>query len=179
MHGYYSGERTSAIIIASLGTASVAGGIVLVTRPEDFARGFAWPLIALGGLEAIGAFVYAFQVGAEIRHYDDSYAKDRAAFRQEETTHMKGTRSRFVFYLLTEAVLLATGVGIAIGGFAANQDVLKGVGLGIASIAAPFVIIDSINNARAGAYADHLEHFNPNVSFGPHTIQFTIGGTFR
>ena len=157
MHGYYGGERASAILFGSLGVASVAGGTVLVTRPEDLPRGFGVPLIAFGALEAIGGLYYALQVGGEIRHYDAAYAKDRAAFRKEEIAHIHGTRSRFVWYLLMEATFLATGIGIAIGGFAANQDVLKGVGLGISSIWAPFLIIDCINNARAGAYADHLD----------------------
>lgn len=178
MHGYYAGERTSAIVIGSLGAASIAGGIVLVTRPEDLPRGFGVPLIALGALEGLGALFYAFQVGSEIRHYDESYAKDRAAFRKEELAHLAGTRRRFVFYLLFEATLFATGVGIAIGGFAANEDVLKGVGLGIASIAAPFLIIDSINNARAGAYADHLQHFDPNVAIGGRGFQLGYSGRF-
>jgi hypothetical protein len=178
MHGYYAGERTSAIVIGSLGAASIAGGIVLVTRPEDLPRGFGVPLIALGALEGLGALFYAFQVGSEIRHYDESYAKDRAAFRKEEIAHLEGTRGRFVFYLLVEATLFASGVGIAIGGFAANQDVLKGVGLGIASIAAPFLIIDSINNARAGAYADALQKFDPSVAISGRGFSVGYSGRF-
>jgi hypothetical protein len=178
MHGYYAGERTSAILIGSLGAASIAGGIVLVTRPEDLPRGFGVPLIALGALEGLGALFYAFQVGSEIRHYDESYAKDRAAFRKEEIAHLKGTRGRFVLYLLVEATLFATGAGIAIGGFAANQDVLKGVGLGIASIAAPFLIIDSINNARAGAYADALQKFDPSVAISGRGFSVGYSGRF-
>ena len=178
MHGYYGGERASAILIGSLGAASIAGGIVLVTRPEDLPRGFGVPLIALGALEGLGALFYAFQVGGEIRHYDESYAKDRAAFRKEEIAHLEGTRSRFVWYLLFEATLFATGAGIAIGGFASNQDVLKGVGLGIASIAAPFLIIDSVNNARAGAYADALRKFDPSVAVSGRGFSLGYSGRF-
>lgn len=178
LHSYYGGERASAYVIATLGTLAVAGGTVLVTRDSDLARGFGVPLIALGALEGIGAVVYAFQVGAEIRHYDASLARDRAAFRTEETTHMRGTRSRFVFYLLTEVALVVVGAGIATYGFASNQDVLKGVGLGVASIAAPFVIIDSINNARAGAYTGHVEHFDPSLAVGGHGFQLSLSGRF-
>ena len=167
MHGYYGGERASAILFGSLGVASIAGGIVLVTRPEDLARGFGWPLIGFGALEAVGGLYYALQVGSEIRHYDEAYAKDRAAFRKEEIAHIHGTRSRFVWYLLMEATFLATGIGIAIGGLAANQDVLKGVGLGIASVWVPFLIIDCINNARAASYASALEKFDASTFARP------------
>ena len=178
MHGYYGGERASAIAFGSLGLASVAGGIVLVTRPEDLPRGFGVPLIALGALEALGGLYYALQVGGEIRHYDAAYAKDRAAFRKEEIAHIHGTRSRFVWYLLMEATFLATGIGIAIGGFAANQDVLKGVGLGISSVWAPFLIIDCINNARAASYASALEKFDPAVAIGGHGFSIGYSGRF-
>lgn len=178
MHGYYNGERASAILFGSLGAASVAGGIVLVTRPEDLPRGFGWPLIGFGALEALGGLYYALQVGGEIRHFDAAYAKDRAAFRAEEIAHIHGTRSRFVAYLLLEATFLATGVGIAIGGFAANQDVLKGVGLGIASIWAPFLIIDCINNARAASYANALEKFDPQVAVSARGFSLGYSGRF-
>ena len=178
MHGYYGGERASAILFGSLGLASIAGGIVLVTRPEDLPRGFGVPLIAFGALEAIGGLYYALQVGGEIRHYDEAYAKDRTAFRKEEIAHIHGTRSRFVWYLLMEATFLATGIGIAIGGFAANEDVLKGVGLGISSIWAPFLIIDCINNARAASYASALEKFDPSVAMTGRGFSLGYSGRF-
>ena len=179
MHGYYDGERASAIVFGSLGAASIAGGIVLVTRPEDLARGFGWPLIGFGALEAVGGLYYALQVGSEIRHYDEAYAKDRVAFRKEEIAHIHGTRSRFVWYLLMEATFLATGIGIAIGGFAANQDVLKGVGLGISSVWAPFLIIDCINNARAASYANALEKFDGSAAVAISGRGFTVGYSGR
>ena len=178
MHGYYGGERASAILFGSLGLASVAGGIVLVTRPEDLPRGFGVPLIAFGALEAIGGLYYALQVGGEIRHYDEAYAKDRAAFRKEEIAHIHGTRSRFVWYLLMEATFLATGIGIAIGGFAANEDVLKGVGLGIASVWAPFLVIDCINNARAASDASALDKFDPAVAISGRGFSLGYSGRF-
>ena len=178
MHGYYGGERASAILFGSLGVASIAGGIVLVTRPEDLPRGFGVPLIAFGALEALGGLYYALQVGGEIRHYDEAYAKDRAAFRKEEIAHIHGTRARFPLYLAFEATMLATGIGIAIGGFVANQDVLKGVGLGVSSIWAPFLIIDCINNARAASYASALEKFDPSVALGGRGFSVGYSGRF-
>jgi len=178
MHGYYAGERASAVVFVSLGLASLAGGIVLVTRPEDLPRGFGVPLIALGALEALGGLYYALQVGGEIRHYDEAYAKDRAAFRKEEIAHIHGTRSRFVWYLLMEATFLATGIGIAIGGFAANEDVLKGVGLGISTIWAPFLITDCINNARAASYANALDKFDPSVAISGKGFTLGYSGRF-
>lgn len=161
LQGYYGGEHTSAILVATLGGASIAGGSVLVTRDSDFARGLGWPLIVLGALEGIGALVYAFQVGAEIRHYEKSLAEDPNGFRREELAHMHGTSSRFVFYRLTELGLALGGIGVATYGFVANADAWKGAGIGITSIALPFLIIDTINNSRATRYDDHVRSFEP------------------
>jgi hypothetical protein len=161
MHGYYAGERASAYIIMAVGGASVAAGSVLVTQNSDFDRGLGVPLIALGALEGLGAIFYAFQVGGEIRHYASSLDRDSAAYRREEIAHMHGTTSRFVFYRLTELGLALSGVGIAAYGFAVNSDAWKGAGIGVASIAVPFLIIDSINNGRAARYTDHVREFAP------------------
>jgi hypothetical protein len=161
MRGYYEGERTSAYVVMALGGASVAGGSVLVTRDSDFARGLGWPLIALGALEGLGALFYAFQVGGEIRHYSSSIDRDESGFRREEIAHMHGTTSRFVFYRLTELGLALSGVGMATYGFVANADAWKGAGIGVASIALPFLIIDTINNSRAARYTDHVNRFEP------------------
>ena len=177
MHSYYGGERASAYVVATLGTLAVGGGIVLVTRDSDFARGFGVPLIALGALEGIGAVVYAFQVGAEIRHYQSSIDRSGDAFRSEELDHMRGTRSRFVWYLAAEIGLSVVGAGIATYGFASDQDSWKGVGLGVASIALPFVLIDSINNARAGAYERHIRRFQPSIAVGPDGFRIGLSGT--
>ncbi len=161
MHAYYAGERASAYIIMAVGGASVAAGSVLVAQNSDFDRGLGVPLIALGALEGLGAIFYAVQVTGEIRHYATSLDRDSAAYRREEIAHMHGTTSRFIFYRLTELGLALSGVGIATYGFVANSDAWKGAGIGVASIALPFLIIDTINNGRAARYTGHVREFAP------------------
>ncbi len=164
LHTYYGGERASAYFVAVLSVLSASAGSVLVTRGTDFTSGLGWPLIGLGALEGIGAIIYAFQVGAEIRHYETALAHDPGAYRREELAHIHGTSSRFVFYRLTELGLFLGGVGVASYGFAAGSDTWKGIGVGVASIALPFLIIDTINNGRAGRYEDHLRGFDPSAT---------------
>ena len=191
MRSYYGGERTSAYVVATLALLSVGGGAVLVTRDSDFERGLGWPLVALGAIEGIGAIVYAFQVGAEIRHYQGALDRDAAAYRREELEHMRGTTSRFVFYRLTELGLALGGVGVATYGFVANADTWKGVGVGVAAIALPFLVIDTINDARAARYTEHVRGFGgpapvhdvawtgpaPALAAPPPMV-VSIGGTF-
>jgi hypothetical protein len=175
LHTYYDGERTSAIIVAILGALSVGGGVALVTQSSDLARGLGWPLVVLGGLEGIGAVIYAFQVGAEIRHYQAALDHDAGAFRSEELTHMHGTTTRFVFYRLAELGLMLGGIAAASYGFAANVDVWKGIGIGVGSIALPFLIIDTVNNGRASSYTTELKAFDPAPP--PRTAVVPLGAT--
>lgn len=187
MRSYYGGERASAYIVTGLGAASIGAGAYLVTRDSDFARGMGWPLLGLGVLEGIGGLFYAFQVNAEIDHYEAALARDPATFRDEELAHLAGTRSRFIYYRLTELALTLAGAGIATYGFAANRDVYKGVGLGLASVGIPFLIIDTINDARLDRYIDDVRTFQPVVVPAPaaavaatrsSAFGFSISGTF-
>lgn len=163
MRDYYAGEAFSAYVILGVGALSIAGGGILVTRDDDFARGFGWPVLVLGALEGVGAVFYAFQVHAEVRHYEASFAANPAGFRDEEITHMHGTTSRFVLYQATELGLFLSGAAIATYGYAANQNAWKGVGLGLATVGFPFLLIDEMNDDRAHEYLTTVDRFDPHA----------------
>jgi hypothetical protein len=177
---YYEGERTSAYVVTALGGFAAGAGSALVFQKQDFQRGLGWPLLTLGALEIAGGISYAITCTNEIDHYSAALAKDQAAFGREELDHIQATRSRFFYYRLAEAALALGGAGIAAYGFAANQDTWKGVGIGLGTIGVPFVVIDTINNSRAGTYEDHLRRFQPDIGLqlgsGDRPTLVTIGG---
>ncbi len=170
LHSYYGGESRSAYAILALGAASAYAGTILVTRNADFSRGLGWPLLTLGVLEGLGAIYYVFQVRSEVRHYESSLAQDAHGYQRDELAHMHGTRSRFVGYRLTEFALLLAGVGVATYGFVANRDAWKGAGIGISAVALPFVIIDTVNDARAKHYEETVRRFDP-VADAPRKVE--------
>jgi hypothetical protein len=170
MRGYYAGERNSAYVIGGTGALAAGAGAYLVTRDTEFARGLGWPLVVMGGLEALGAVFYAFQVSAETDHYASVLARDPTAYRAEEIDHIQGTSKRFVFYRLTELSFAVAGAGVGIYGLATNRDALKGAGLGVAGLAIPFFIIDSINDARASRYLRDVRGFQPSVGVQPTSV---------
>jgi hypothetical protein len=167
MKDYYRGERNTAFLFTGIGVASAGAGAFLATRDTDFARGLGWSMIAIGGLEAIGAIFYAFQVGAEVEHYTALHANDPVAFQREEAAHIHGTTSRFFWYRTGELVLALAGAGIATYGFASDRDVWKGAGIGIGGEALTFFILDAFGAARAHAYEDHLQRFTPSMALTP------------
>jgi hypothetical protein len=161
---YYGGEAASAYVILALSVAYLGAGVPLVTLNSDFARGLGVPLLSLGVLEGIGGIVYAVQTHAELVHYRAVLASDPDGFRKEELTHIEGTRSRFIYYRLVELGLTLAGVGFGTYGFIANQDLYKGLGIGLAAIGLPFLIIDTINNSRLGRYYTRLQRFDPKLA---------------
>lgn len=173
---YYRSEKTVAYTFLALGTAAAAGGTVLVaTRDEELSRGLGWSLVAVGGLQALGSLFYAFQVDAQASQYGALAANDPAAFKREEGDHIEGTTSRFLFYRTAEAALALAGAGVAVYGFAANKDAWKGVGIGVASQAALFFVIDGFGQARAKAYERRVKSFEPNVTVTPTPSGASIG----
>jgi hypothetical protein len=160
VQSYYEGERISTYIVGGIGVAAVAAGIPLVAVGDDFAIGLGLPFLILGALQAIGAVIYAFQVGAQMDHYGSSLDRDPAAFRDEESEHMRGTIERFVFYQITELALTLGGAGLATYGFLDAQPLAAGIGVGVAALALPFFIIDLINQQRGASYADHVRRLD-------------------
>jgi hypothetical protein len=173
LRDYYGGERTSAYVVIGIGVPAAVAGGVLATRDGDFARGLGWPLITMGAVEAVGAVFYAVKVGGEIDHYESLLARSPADYRAQELDHIDGTTSRFVGYRLGELGLTLAGVGMAAYGFAAGSDAWKGVGIGVGGMALPFLVIDTINNARATRYRERVRDFQPSIGVAP-----TAGGGF-
>lgn len=174
MRAYYAGEARSAYVVLGLGAASIGSGAALVTRDGDFARGLGWPLLTLGALETIGAIFYALQVRGELAHVERSMARDPAVFRREELSHIHGTTSRFVFYRLAELGLSLGGAALAAYGFASDEDLWKGAGIGLAGVGLPFLLIDTINQGRAARYEGELRRFEAPVARRPTELD---GGT--
>jgi hypothetical protein len=106
-------------------------------------------------------------VGGEIDHYESLLARSPTDYRAQELDHIDGTTSRFVGYRLGELGLTLAGAGIAAYGFAADRDAWKGVGIGVGGMALPFLIIDTVNNARATRYRDRVRGFQPTVGVAP------------
>lgn len=182
LHGYYETERDTAFTFAGIGLASVGVGANLVTRGEDFSSGLGWSLVAVGALETLGSVFYALEVKREIGHYSAQLATDPARFKEEERAHIHGTATRFAYYRTGELVLAALGAGAAMYGFAADQDAWKGIGIGVAAEALTFFVLDSFGQARARAYEERLERFEPKLAVSPgggdRPWAFTMTGRF-
>jgi hypothetical protein len=164
VRAYYASEKRISEIFTAIGVTSAIAGGLMVYRGSEFAQGMGGSFLALGGLQAIGAGFYGFQVDAQLAHFSALLSRSPVAFKEEEMVHIHGTTSRFVLYRLSELALALGGAAIATYGFAANKDVWKGIGIGVGSQAKMFLVIDSFGSARAREYEERVRTFTPAVS---------------
>ncbi len=172
---YYASEKETALNCVAIGTLSSVAGVVLVTRSNDFSRGFGWSVLSIGAFEAVGAAFYVFQVDSHRDRYSATLARDPAAFKHDEGAHIHGTTSRFVAYRFGELSLAVAGAAVATYGVLSGRAVWQGTGLGIAAEALTFYTLDSFGESRALEYEDRVRHFQPAVGVGGGERPWTIG----
>ncbi len=163
MRDYYDGELGTAYMFTAIGLGTAGVGTVLWARGGDFRSGLGASFAVVGGLQAIGAGLYAVQVSRELDHYGALLARDPAGYRREEGEHIRGTASRFVVYRAVELGLTLAGAGVAAYGFAADADLWKGIGIGVGAQALTFFVLDAFGQGRAREYARKVERFVPTL----------------
>lgn len=165
-HGYYDAEMTSAFLFVGYGAVTAGAGGVVLTQSGDFSRGLGASSLILGGLTVLGGIGYGVAVKIRGTYYTGLADTDLARFQREEAEHIHGTNQRFWLYLGSEIAETLAGVGIAAYGFAAKNDLSKGIGVGTAIQGIGLFVIDVPGAGRAAKYQDQLRGFKPGFSIG-------------
>jgi hypothetical protein len=169
-HAYYDDEMTVSFLFGGFGAVTAGGGAVALTQSGDFARGFGFSSLILGGLTVLGAVGYGAAVKIRGDYYGGLADTDLARFQREESEHIGGTTSRFWLYLGFELAETFAGIGIATYGLAAKNDLAKGIGIGAATQGIGLFVLDVPGNKRAKRYQDDVRQFTPKA------VGFSLGG---
>jgi hypothetical protein len=161
VHDWVIGERNESVVFLGLGLTSLGGGVLLASRDSDFARGAGITYAVMGVLLTLGAGAYAAPLPQLEADLLADLERDPVAFKAVETARMEGIADRFVLYRYTEMAVGAVGVGLVIGGAAAEEDMVAGVGLGLASEAALLLLLDAFAERRTHDYLAELRAFRP------------------
>lgn len=178
VHEYYAAEVKTSFLFVGYGAVTGAAGGVALGEGGDFAQGFGWTSVALGGATALGGAVYGIAAKLRGDYYEDLAARDPAKFKSEESERIRGTNDRFWLYLGTELLETAAGIGIAAYGVATNDDLLRGVGAGAALQGIGLFVIDVPGAGRAARYQDRVKGIEPAVSFDGRSWMATARHTF-
>jgi hypothetical protein len=160
---YYATEMTTSFLFVGYGAVTAGAGAVALTEPGDFARGFGLSSLILGGVTMLGGAGYGLAVKVRGDYYASLAHQDSAQFKREESERIRGTTSRFALYLGSEIAETLVGIGLATYGLAANNDLIKGIGMGAALQGIGLFVIDAPGAGRASKYEDEVRRFNPKI----------------
>jgi hypothetical protein len=170
--GYYRAEMTTAFLFMGFGAATAGGGAVTLTQGGDYARGLGLSSLVLGSLTTLGGAGYALAVKVRGDYYTGLAETNPALYKREEGDRIEGTNSRFALYLGSEIAEALAGIGMTTYGFAAKNELWKGIGVGTAIQGIGLFVIDVPGAGRAARYQEQIRRFNPDIGF-------SIGGGGR
>lgn len=177
MQDWFDGERAESYVFLGAGVLSLGGGVYLATRDDDFARGAGYSTAGVGGLLTLFAITYTLSLSPKHEELERDLARDPATYQRRESARMQAIADRFVLYRWIEIGVLAVGAGLIGYGLADDQELVTGIGTGLAGEASLLLVLDYFAERRAHTYLDHLRDFSPN---GSATRSFTLktGGVF-
>lgn len=155
LHLWHRGERISGFVpFVGSGLASSLAGTFLVTSDSNAARGGGWVLIGFGVLEVAAGLVFALSSFSAETRRDLELTQDRAAFIEKEKARLKRITTLYQPLLLGVEAAVAVGGGVTAGiGGIRRDEVMVGVGLGLAVQGLLFFLLDWAVSDRANAYA--------------------------
>lgn len=182
VRAYYGTEMTTGFLFMAYGAVTAGAGGVVLTESGDFARGLGGSSLILGGTTLLGGAAYAIAVKIRGGYYTNLVDTDPARYQREEAERIHGTNQRFWLYLGSELLETVAGLGIAAYGFAAKDELYKGIGVGAALQGIGLFVIDTPGAGRAARYQDEVLRFHPNVSAsigsGTRPWALTLGQSF-
>jgi hypothetical protein len=178
VHDYYSAELKTSFLFVGYGAITAGAGGAALAENGDFARGLGWSSLILGGATALGGAGYGIAAKLRGDYYENLAVHDPARFKLEEGDRIAGTNSRFWLYLGSELVETLAGIGIAAYGFAAKNDLYRGIGTGTAIQGIGLFVIDVPGAGRASRYQEEIRRFNPGVAFDGRSWSATVGRSF-
>ncbi|MBL8913558.1 MAG: hypothetical protein JNM17_22855 [Archangium sp.] len=155
LHLWHRGERISGFVpFVGSGVASALAGTFLVTSDSNAARGGGWVVLGFGVLEIAAGLVFALSSFSAETRRDLELTQDRPAFIEREKARLKRITTLYQPLLLGVEAAVAVGGGVTAGiGGLRRDEVMVGVGLGLAVQGLIFFLLDWAVSDRANAYA--------------------------
>jgi len=175
---YYDAEVRTSFLFVGYGAVTAGAGGAVLSEKTDFARGLGWSSVALGGATALGGAAYGIAAYVRGNYYESLALRDPARFKSEEADRIAGTNARFWLYLGSELLETAAGIGLAAYGFAAHDDLVRGIGTGAAIQGIGLFVIDVPGAGRASRYQEEVRRFEPAVAIDSHGFAASMRHSF-
>jgi hypothetical protein len=165
MHEFFDGEVAGSWLwFAEGAAATLASAGVLVFydgEGEDFWRGAAIPVLAIGLVQAATGASILLRTPSWVEDFDARLNTDPAGYRREELERMERINFQYDLVRWVEIILFAGGAGLITYGVIQEDDRFIGAGVGLAAQILFTFLTDIWAASRAHAYTEALQGFTP------------------
>ncbi len=159
---YFRGERNASIPFFGSAVATGTAAGLLLGSGNKVGRGAAFPLIGLGAAELVVGALLLFTANSRMGKLEMLLGEDPVKFKELEAARTSRIIGVFqpILFGLWSTVTVGGGVLAGIGGLR-GDEVMAGVGLGLAVQGLVFFLLDWAVLDRAEGYATALSLFRP------------------
>jgi phosphate/sulfate permease len=155
IRNYFTAEKNESILFIVIGvTAFLVSIYFLLSVKKIFHSGMAYPIMAIALIQIIvGSSVY-IRSPKDIARVEQMISSDKTKIGSEEIPRMDVVMKNFIAYRWIEIALIISGL-ILMFAFA-NNDLLKGIGIGLFIQSSIMLSLDFFAEKRGMEYLNYL-----------------------
>ena len=178
LEAYFEGEWRAGFAFGGVGLATAGAGVALVLQDDPLLQGMSYPILAVSGIELVVGIVLLARTHRQVAGLRARLAADPDRFRGAETTRVQRVVRSFGWVEAIEITLMVGGAVTALCGWGRDEDLVAGIGTGIALQSTAMLTLDLFADARAHRYLGALQRARVAVGSARDALTFGVGGRF-
>lgn len=164
---YHRALRRVDLAEIGLAAGSLAYGGYAVSRDDPFHRAFGGTFLAAGAVHLGSGIAYTIrsQRGLRPLHAPAWFREGDPLARELEAAEAHA--ERFIVFLLTDAGVIAAGLGTALAGYARERDAAQGVGLALGAQGLATLVLDLFHQNQGRAHLEALRDIDAGIAMVP------------
>ena len=159
---YFHGEKSESYIFILMGVIAFAVALYFIfVLKTSFLKGVAIPFIVVSSLEFIVGYTIVTRSPKDILRVEKFISKEPQKIKTIEIPRMEKVISNFILYRYVEIVLIILGVFLMYSSM--NDNLLKGIGLGLFIQASIVLCLDFFAEKRGFVYLEYLKELAKNL----------------
>jgi len=165
---YRDGEKTQGYLWTGVGALGIGAGIAMYAHGTDYSRGASFPLGIAGLVHAAYGIGSIAMAGPRLAKDERAIREDAQQFQRWEHARIATANGILTVVVILEAHVVVAGAVVAILGANDRNDVLKGVGVGLAVEGTTTLALDCTALSRASGYEKAIAslHVRPTQGGG-------------
>lgn len=156
IRNYFIAEKYESLLFVFTGIIAIGCGVYFLSIvKKPFTTGMAFPLIIVALIQLTVGFTVYFRSPKDLHRIEQLAQKDVTQLKTSEITRMEVVMRNFLIYRYIEIVLMIMGL-ILMFAFD-NNDLLKGIGIGLFMQATLMLTLDFFAERRGADYLQHIK----------------------